>query len=260
MLLNGGSHMSAVRKQEEMMAQDGGRRRVVIENIRPEIDAGRFPMKRVVGETVMITADIYADGHEVVATKILYRKPGDREWNTAPMHALENDRWTGTFVVDQAGIYHYRLCAHGTLATEVETWRCDETPKLYRLSLRFLTRCPEMLQFRPEPVATESRRTVAAFDLIRLAAQAACGACTLNHVLGTADLAFLTKVSILQLYMSASLVGVVPAAISVELATGVLDVAKEMRDFGLNRGRGVCRKRNRGNKHAKQCTEQYYFC
>jgi starch synthase (maltosyl-transferring) len=106
MLLNGGSHMSAVRKQEEMTAQDGGRRRVVIENIRPEIDAGRFPMKRVVGETVVVTADIYADGHEVVATKILYRKRGDREWNTAPMHALENDRWTGTFVADQAGIYH----------------------------------------------------------------------------------------------------------------------------------------------------------
>ncbi|HUH65478.1 MAG TPA: hypothetical protein VLZ07_03510 [Syntrophales bacterium] len=107
------------------------------------------------------------------------------------------------------------------------------------------------MQFGPEPVATENRLAVAASDLIWLAAQTACGACLLNYVLSTANLAFSAQVPVLKFYMSTGLVRVMPAAISVELATGILDVSKEMRDFGLNRGRGICCERNTGDKYAE---------
>ncbi|HUJ89827.1 MAG TPA: maltotransferase domain-containing protein, partial [Syntrophorhabdales bacterium] len=119
--------MSAIRKQDEMMTQWGGRRRIVIENIGPEVDTGRFPIKRVVGEKVVVTADIYADGHDVVAAKVLYRRQGDREWNRVPMQALENDRWMGAFVVDQMGIYHYRL--EGWV-DHFKTWQQDLKKRL----------------------------------------------------------------------------------------------------------------------------------
>src|SRR5262245_35233666 len=44
-----------------------GRRRVAIENVQPSLDCGRFPIKRTVGETVTVTADVFADGHDVVS-------------------------------------------------------------------------------------------------------------------------------------------------------------------------------------------------
>ncbi|MGH8512560.1 MAG: maltotransferase domain-containing protein, partial [Gammaproteobacteria bacterium] len=51
-----------------------GRCRVVIERVAPEIDAGRFPIKRTVGEIVCVEADVFADGHDSVACVLQYRK------------------------------------------------------------------------------------------------------------------------------------------------------------------------------------------
>ncbi len=53
-------------------------RRVVVEGVHPEVDAGRFPVKRVVGEEVVVSADVHADGHDVLAAALLYRKAGPR--------------------------------------------------------------------------------------------------------------------------------------------------------------------------------------
>lgn len=74
-------------------------RRVVIEGLEPEIDGGRFPIKRTVGERVVVRADIHADGHEVLDAAVLYRPARENTWNEAPMHLLENDRWQGQFRV-----------------------------------------------------------------------------------------------------------------------------------------------------------------
>ena len=62
-----------------------GRRRVVIEGVRPEIDCGRFPIKRTVGETVVVEADIFTDGHDLVDAVLMYRKETDRVLTEAPM-------------------------------------------------------------------------------------------------------------------------------------------------------------------------------
>ena len=60
-------------------------RRVVVEGVHPEVDGGRFPVKRVVGEEVVVSADVHADGHDVLAAVLLYRKAGAAAWEEARM-------------------------------------------------------------------------------------------------------------------------------------------------------------------------------
>ncbi|NJP04234.1 MAG: alpha-1,4-glucan--maltose-1-phosphate maltosyltransferase [Chloroflexaceae bacterium] len=86
-----------------------GRSRVIIEGVSPEIDGGYFPIKRVVGETVEVEADIFTDGHDAITCLLLYRKEGTTTWNEAPMEFLVNDRWRGHFVVAEQGTYVYTI-------------------------------------------------------------------------------------------------------------------------------------------------------
>jgi starch synthase (maltosyl-transferring) len=97
-----------------------GRRRVVIEAVAPEIDAGRFPARRVTGETVTVEADIFADGHDTLAAALKYRHETARDWTEAPMTALVNDRWRGEFPVTELGRYVFTL--EGWV-DDFETWR-----------------------------------------------------------------------------------------------------------------------------------------
>jgi starch synthase (maltosyl-transferring) len=102
--------------------ENEGRKRVVIENLTPEIDGGRFPIKRGIGEKVVVTADIFADGHDAISARLLYRAPKDQEWRDAPMAFVENDRWRGAFFVDEIGIYHYTV--EGWI-DHFKTWQRD---------------------------------------------------------------------------------------------------------------------------------------
>jgi starch synthase (maltosyl-transferring) len=86
-----------------------GRERVVIENVKPEIDGGRFPIKRVIGEKVLVRADIFADGHDSVSARLLFRKQGAGAWHEAVMHLSLNDRWQGEFEVEEIGVYEYTI-------------------------------------------------------------------------------------------------------------------------------------------------------
>lgn len=86
---------------------DQGRKRVIIENVKPEVDSGRFPIKRVVGEKVVVESDIFADGHDSVSAVLLCKKKGDKKWEEVPMSIIENDRWRGEFVVKELGAYLY---------------------------------------------------------------------------------------------------------------------------------------------------------
>jgi starch synthase (maltosyl-transferring) len=101
-------------------------RRVVVEGVLPQVDGGRFPIKRTVGEEVVVTADIFADGHDVLAAALLFRKAGDREWREVPMALVENDRWTGRFVVDSLGRYVYTV--EGWI-DRFESWRHELSAK-----------------------------------------------------------------------------------------------------------------------------------
>lgn len=88
-----------------------GKKRVVIEHVNPEIDAGRFPAKRAVGEDVVVEADIFGDGHDHVEARLLARAPGELAWTTTRMQPLGNDRWRAAFGVDREGQYEYTLAA-----------------------------------------------------------------------------------------------------------------------------------------------------
>src|SRR5947207_16000316 len=83
--------------------------RVVIEGVAPEIDCGRFPIKRTVGEEVAVSADIFAEGHDLLGAVVKYRAVGDREWSESPMEPLVNDRWTGRFTVAALGRSEYTV-------------------------------------------------------------------------------------------------------------------------------------------------------
>ncbi len=106
-------------------AQDYGER-VVIEKVTPEIDGGRFPVKRIVGDKVIVEADIFADGHDVLSAVLQYRKEGEPLWTEVPMELLANDRWQASFVVDETGRYRYTVIAW---VDQFKTWRQDLVKK-----------------------------------------------------------------------------------------------------------------------------------
>jgi starch synthase (maltosyl-transferring) len=85
--------------------------RVVIAGVSPEIDGGRFAIKRTVGEQVVVEADIFADGHEVLSAVLLHRHEADLSWHEVPLTPLGNDRWRAAFPVTKLGYYFYTLQA-----------------------------------------------------------------------------------------------------------------------------------------------------
>jgi starch synthase (maltosyl-transferring) len=91
----------------EQRAADG-KQRVVIEHVLPEIDCGRFGVKRVVGDTVVVEADVFADGHDQVACQILYWQD-KKKVQALGMKALGNDRWRAEFAVENLGRYQYTV-------------------------------------------------------------------------------------------------------------------------------------------------------
>jgi starch synthase (maltosyl-transferring) len=99
-------------KKNAPLQMNQGRRRVIIERVSPEIDGGRFPIKRVPGEPVEVQADIFADGHDVISAVLLFRSALELTWTELPMEPLANDRWRAIF----------RPREQGTCAYTVEAW------------------------------------------------------------------------------------------------------------------------------------------
>jgi len=75
------------------MSTDNAQARVVISGVTPEIEAGRLPVKRTVGEKLVVEADIFADGHDALAALLLYRAEYESQWRDVAMSPLVNDRW-----------------------------------------------------------------------------------------------------------------------------------------------------------------------
>lgn len=86
-----------------------GQKRVIIAGISPEIDGGLHPISRVVGEEVRVEADVFTDGHDIIACELLYKHDSEKNWNAVPMKALINDRWTASFKVSLQGHYAYTI-------------------------------------------------------------------------------------------------------------------------------------------------------
>ncbi|THH41378.1 alpha-1,4-glucan--maltose-1-phosphate maltosyltransferase [Neolewinella litorea] len=93
--------------------------RTVIDHVTPQINNGRFPIKRVVGEQVKVTATIFGDSHDYLRALIEYRKADADVWHITEMEEGKNDIWTGSFPVDEQGFYEYRLVAW---VDHLKTW------------------------------------------------------------------------------------------------------------------------------------------
>lgn len=93
------------------MQNPDGRRRVVIENLQPAIDCGRFPIKRVVGERVTVEADIFTDKLDALACLLLYRHESESDWHEVTMKPLAGDRWGASFAISDIGRYLYTVRA-----------------------------------------------------------------------------------------------------------------------------------------------------
>ncbi len=114
-----------IKETDRILKEGNGR--VIIENIVPEIDGGRFPIKRVLKENVSINVDLFTDGHNLVCGKILYRYIGDSEWSSVDLISLGNDVFEGGFYVKKVGIWEYTIIAW---IDEFATWQRDLKKRL----------------------------------------------------------------------------------------------------------------------------------
>ncbi len=83
--------------------------RVVIESVTPSIDDGAFAAKRVVGDSVVVEADVFSDGHPVLAVHLLWCTADFEDWNVVRMRALGNDRWRAEFTLRREGLHFYTI-------------------------------------------------------------------------------------------------------------------------------------------------------
>jgi len=75
--------------------------RIQIQRVTPQIDCGRYPVKRTEGDRVDVTALIFRDGHETLGASVRYKPSGATRWQEASLTPLGNDEWSGTFTVDR---------------------------------------------------------------------------------------------------------------------------------------------------------------
>jgi starch synthase (maltosyl-transferring) len=113
-------------KVSEKRLERLARERVVIESVWPELDGGRHPVKRVVGDVLEVWADIFSDGHEHLRACLKYRGAGDTAWTDVPMRLFDNDRWVGRIPLLRNGRTIYTIEAWRDL---FETWRADLVKK-----------------------------------------------------------------------------------------------------------------------------------
>jgi starch synthase (maltosyl-transferring) len=83
--------------------------RIVIDNVAPTVDQGRFPAKRVVGETIAIEADVFTDGHDLLTVDLLWRAVSATKWRRASMQPIGNDRWQASITPDRIGRYEFTI-------------------------------------------------------------------------------------------------------------------------------------------------------
>jgi len=105
----------------------GTRRSIVIEQVSPEIDGGRSAVKRVVGDQLLVTADIFADGHDLLDAALLLRADDETAWSESPMRLVDNDRWSGTLPLTRNARHRYTIEAW---RDAIGSWRAATTARL----------------------------------------------------------------------------------------------------------------------------------
>src|SRR4029077_20864487 len=139
----------------------------VIQNLRPLIDGGRYPIKRIVGDDLVVEADVFKDGHDVVAAALKCRRVGEANWHQTAMSFVDNDRWRGVCSFYEIGVYEYTVEAW---TDAFRSWR-DEFRKKFEAGIENLT--AEALE-GAELIESASKRAHVAEDSERLQELAEC--------------------------------------------------------------------------------------
>ncbi len=132
-----------------MAKPNEGRCRVVIENVKPQLNCGLFPIKRIVGDLVAVEADVFGDGHDHVRARLLWKEEGSSSWESTEMQDLGNDRWRAEFPVTKVGRYRYSLVGE---EDHFETWQSDLKKRVEAkqdLAVPFATGALLLEQVRP---------------------------------------------------------------------------------------------------------------
>jgi starch synthase (maltosyl-transferring) len=103
-----------------------GSRKIVIEDVYPEIDCGRYAVKREVGDDLTVAADIFKEGHDAIAAAVRYRTERETEWREVRMSYVDNDRWSASFPLEENLRYHYTVAAW---TDTFGTWAADTRKK-----------------------------------------------------------------------------------------------------------------------------------
>ena len=98
------------------------KRTVVIEDVAPVVDGGRYPVKREVGAEFEVSADVFKEGHEILVAYLRYRRLDEAAWRETAMRFVDNDRWAGRFVLEDNTRYLYTIEA---LPEPFLSWRDD---------------------------------------------------------------------------------------------------------------------------------------
>jgi starch synthase (maltosyl-transferring) len=144
----------------------------VIENLRPLIDGGRYPVKRIAGDDLAVEADVFKDGHDVVAAALKWRRVGEPRWHETPMNLVDNDRWRGVCSLNEVGTYEYTVEAW---TDTFRSWR-EEFGKKFEAGVSNLS--AEALE-GAEMIEAAGKRAPVAEDSTRL--------CELSECIRTAD-------------------------------------------------------------------------
>ncbi|MCC6173816.1 MAG: alpha-1,4-glucan--maltose-1-phosphate maltosyltransferase [Chloroflexi bacterium] len=101
-------------------------RTVVIERVTPSVDDGRYAVKRETGDSLIVEADIFKEGHDLFAARVAYRLPHDDAWQYTPMRFVDNDRWRGEIALTEPGRWTYTVEAYPDL---YRSWVADTRKK-----------------------------------------------------------------------------------------------------------------------------------
>ena len=109
--------------------------RIAIENTMPTLDGGQFAVKAVVGQDVLVTSKVFADGHDKLAVRIRWRNEGEESWHSETMVDVGNNGWQGQFRVERQGRHLY--C--------IEAWIDQFASFCYELEKKHTARVPVSL-------------------------------------------------------------------------------------------------------------------
>jgi starch synthase (maltosyl-transferring) len=99
---------------------------IIIESVQPEVDSGRYPIKREVGDRLEVSADIFKEGHDVLTAVLRYRTIKETTWHETVMSHVDNDRWSGHFDLKENTRYLYTI---GSFTNTFESWRQEAIKK-----------------------------------------------------------------------------------------------------------------------------------